>query len=94
MAWSDETIQKVWEKAHTVPGFDPAVWRKDDCKAWIYRRSYGMRSDYGWEIDHINPNGGDDLSNLRPLHWRNNVAKSDGRLKCVVTSKGRENVTI
>ncbi len=51
------------------------------------RTEYGNRdSQYGWEIDHINPDGGDGLSNLRPLQWANNVATSDGRLRCVVQS--------
>lgn len=47
---------------------------------------------YGWEIDHIDPNGGDNLSNLRPLQWKNNVTTGEGRLKCPVTAKGNENV--
>lgn len=51
MAFSEETIQQVWEKATPVAGNDPAVWRQDQCKAWIGRRFYGNRnSEYGWEI--------------------------------------------
>lgn len=93
MAWSDDMIQQVWEKGHTVAGNDPAVYRQDDCKAWIGRKEYGNRnSPYGWEIDHISPGGSDTLSNLRPLQWENNVDKSDGRLKCNVTSSGKDNV--
>lgn len=38
MAFSEETIQQVWEKATPVAGNDPAVWRQDQCKAWIGRR--------------------------------------------------------
>jgi len=41
MAFSEETIQQVWEKATPVAGNDPAVWRQDQCKAWIGRRFYG-----------------------------------------------------
>lgn len=33
MAFSEETIQQVWEKATPVAGNDPAVWRQDQCKA-------------------------------------------------------------
>ena len=52
MAFSEETIQQVWEKATPVAGNDPAVWRQDQCKAWIGRRFYGNRnSEYGWEIE-------------------------------------------
>jgi len=96
--FSDEIVEKVWAKAatdgaeNTQKGF-----RKDACGAWIYRRSYGMRSDYGWEIDHITPvskGGTDALSNLRPLHWRNNVEKSDGRLACAVRAVGGENRSV
>lgn len=88
MSFSESSIQKVWEKATVVPRYDPNFWRKDQCEAWIGRSSYGDRnSKYGWEIDHITPvsqGGGDELSNLRPLHWQNNAATQDGRLTCVV----------
>jgi len=91
--WSDDTIQKVWEKGKIVSKNDPAEWRKDECGAWIARNQYGIRnSQYGWEIDHISPGGPDAISNLRPLQWENNVDKSDGRLKCNVTSDGTKNV--
>jgi len=87
--------QKVWEKGTKVTSDDGTKWRKDECGAWIYRTSYGKQSDYGWEIDHIKPqskDGTDDLSNLRPLHWKNNQAKGDGNLKCAVTASGSKNV--
>ena len=93
MAWTDETIQKVWEKGVVVQGNDPARWRKDQCGAWIGRAAYGDRdSIYGWEIDHISPGGSDAIGNLRPLQWKNNADKSDGRLKCNVTASGNTNV--
>ena len=93
MDFDEETEQKVWEKGKIDPNNDSKVWRKDDCGAWIKRSEYGNRnSDYGWEIDHISAGGSDTLSNLRPLHWKNNLDKSDGRLKCNVTSNGTKNV--
>jgi len=89
MSFSDDTIQKVWEKGTVVSGYDKNVWRKDQCGAWIKRDRYGDRdSKYGWEIDHIKPSsdgGGDELSNLRPLQWENNASKQEGRLTCPVT---------
>lgn len=88
----DENIQAVWNKGAIPVPQEAANWRKDTCGAWIARNQYGNRnSDYGWEIDHINPNGGDAISNLQPLQWENNVAKSDGRQKCVVVAAGNVN---
>lgn len=93
MNWTQEMIQKVWEKGEKVSNFDSNKYRKDACQAWMKRDEYGNReSIYGWEIDHISPGGADDLSNLRPLQWQNNVDKSDGRLKCRITSNGNKNV--
>lgn len=96
MSFSPEKIQQVWEKGTTLPDIDPNVWRKDHCGAWIYRTSHnGKREDpvnYEWEIDHINPNGGDDITNLRPLQWKNNATKGEGRLDCAVTSDGNHNI--
>lgn len=95
MSFSDDKIQKVWEKGKIVSNYNKNKWRKDQCNAWMQRDKYGKRnSKFGWEIDHINPKGGDDLSNLRPLQWENNVATGEGKLKCVVTSKGNKNVDI
>lgn len=92
MSFTEETVQLVWNKGAIVPGNNPALWRKDQCGAWIYRNSHGNRnSQYGWEIDHINPNGGDSLSNLRPLQWENNAEKSDDNLTCPITSSGVNN---
>jgi hypothetical protein len=93
MSFTDQDKIAVWQKGQVCQGFDPAVWRKDQCSAWIGLSFYGNReSDYGWEIDHISPNGGDFISNLRPLHWVNNVEKSDGNLSCPITSSGLRNI--
>lgn len=76
-----KTIDAVWAKATY---FNNNGVAKDECGALIKYKDYGKRtSKYGWEIDHINSQSGggsNNLSNLRPLHWQNNVDKSNGRL--------------
>jgi len=68
----------VWAKGQICPGYDPSVWRRDSIGSVIRFSDYGNRdSEYGWEKDHIDPNGPDELWNLQPLHWLNNVRKSD-----------------
>jgi len=93
MSFNEETIQQVWEKGKVVENQDRDVKRQDSAQALIHREDYGDRdSEFGWEIDHIEPDGGDDLSNLQPLQWENNVAKQDGSFDPVVTSEGDRNV--
>jgi hypothetical protein len=96
MAFTEDTIQKVWEKGIEVPRYDSKVFRKDQYDAWIIRGMYGFRNTlYGWEIDHIKPvskGGTDDLSNLRPLQWENNANRQNEQLVSVVISKGEINI--
>lgn len=81
MAWSDETIQAVWEKGLRSGNDNPDDWRLDYQGNTICRWRYGDRdSDFGWEIDHIrlvSDGGSDDLSNLRPLQWRANARRQE-----------------
>ncbi|WP_414653839.1 HNH endonuclease [Hymenobacter sp.] len=89
-SFNEATLRSVWNKATIVAGYDPNFVRKDQCGAWISYSEHGNRnSDHGWEADHIYPKslgGSSDVSNLQPLHWKNNVAKSDntGRWTCAV----------
>lgn len=83
MTINDDTIEQVWNKGRKITEKDPDTTRADACGTEMSRDDYGDRnSAQGWEVDHIDPNGGDDLSNLQPLQWENNISKGDGKLKC------------
>lgn len=96
MVFTNDVIQQVWGKAQIVAGNSSNEWRKDQCGAWMGLQFYGNRnSQYGWEIDHIEPidsGGTDELSNLRPLQWENNASKQQGKLICSITAQGKNNV--
>ena len=78
---ADEALKKaVWEKGKKTQTHEASVHRKDICGNWMQYDQHGKEGDYGWEIDHIKPvakGGGDELSNLQPLWWKNNRRKSD-----------------
>lgn len=80
-SWSQAEIDAVWRKGSAIEGYDPNLWRRDKCgHAMKYTEHGNRQSEYGWEIDHINPvanNGSDDLSNLQPLYWKHNLDKGD-----------------
>ena len=85
-------VEAVWQKAQVYPGYNPRVYRKDRCGAWMKRSAYGTTGDYGWEIDHMRPvsrRGSDELDNLQPLHWRNNRGKGEDypQWYCTVTPR-------
>ena len=93
----DAIAQQVWQKATRAGDANEAAgFRKDPCGAWILKSAYGDReSRWGWEIDHITPSsqgGADHIGNLRPLHWRNNAARQDKGLVCMVISDGTRNI--
>ena len=95
--FSSEKIQQVWEKGTVVQGYDPSKWRKDFAGAWIRRDLYGGTHEYGGAIDHLRPRttgGTDDIENLAPLHWRNNLTKAANypNFYTVISSNGNKNV--
>lgn len=100
MTFNEDTIKKVWLKGVIVEGYDPSLFRKDACGAWIMWDKYAaIDSPFGWEIDHVFPQsrgGGDELVNLRPLHIMNNRSKGNDypSYTAVVTSDGDKNIRI
>jgi len=76
LSFTENIIQKVWDKGKVIPEHDENIYRKDDYNSLMLRHAYRNRtSGYGWEIDMIDPNGGDSIKNLRPLQWKNLVNK-------------------
>ncbi len=67
-------IEQVWEKGMRTTMGDPSIIRLDEQGNFIVRDHYGRKaSQFGWKIDLIVPRrlgGSDDISNLRPLHYR------------------------
>jgi len=98
--YTDEKLQKIWEKGIEVKNYDKDLYRKDVCGAWMKRDEYGrIESNYGWEVDHKKPEslgGSYELENLRPMQWANNRNKEDDYpvYTSVVTSEGDKNVNI
>lgn len=78
--YTDERLDKIWDKGEAVKGKDPNLYRKDDMGNLIYKPSYGKNTEMGWEVDHSKPvskGGTDHLNNLRPLQTNANREKSD-----------------
>ena len=78
MSYTSEALRLIWQKAAPPPPpWNRSEWRLDAFHALMQWSKYGKRAKYGWEVDHIVPlskGGGNDMGNLRPMHWMNNGA--------------------
>jgi hypothetical protein len=94
MDHTEDVILKVWQKGQIDEYNIPNNFRKDKCGAWIERTEYGNNnSPYGWYIDKINQDSDlDDITNLHPMHSKNNSRNQNGTISCKVTSLGTTNV--
>ena len=52
---SQKRVETIWDKARSIRGQNPNIYRKDDFGNIILKQSYGTKGEYGWEIDHKNP---------------------------------------
>ena len=74
MDFSDETIQRVWEKGKILQGSDPETWRLDGHGNVINRNLYQIYvSQYGWEIK-IQKKGFNQIE-LIPVKWTENFGR-------------------
>lgn len=93
----EEKKRYAWQYTVIVDGYDPNMYRKDACGAWIRWDMYGQQDNiFGWQVDHIYPvsKGGDDHpENLRALQHQNNASKGDDypSYEAAITSKGNTN---
>lgn len=92
-------VIRAWKKATIVEGYDPNVWRKDFAGAWIRLDSFGLTTEYGWELDCMRPisQGGDNSEqNIIALHWQNNRRKGSDYpvFYTSVSSEGNRNVNL
>jgi hypothetical protein len=95
MTYSDDFIQKVWEKGAVVKGYNPEVLRKDPWGAWIIRNHFGHKSEYAWEVDRIDPNISEsDIENLRPLQWENKSFRQGNKFLGRVTALHATNLRV
>lgn len=87
MAFSNEMVARVWEKARGTTELSTETWRKDECGAWINCEQYGHEhSDFGWKIVNVSVGGPDVLENLRPFHHANGYDHARPHARCRVTA--------
>lgn len=77
----EATKRKVFDKGTPIDGYDASTWRRDICGYAMKYTDHGdTSSEYGWEIDHIEPTakgGPNTWENLQPLYWETNRKKGD-----------------
>lgn len=87
MAYSEELVQQIWEKARVLPSHDASEWRQDECGAWLRRDAYHhAQSEYGWVIVNTSLGGEEVVENLRPLHCDNAFDRANDKAHCHVTA--------
>ena len=75
---------RVWKLAKPIRRKDPDVYRQDPYHNQMYKKSYGLNSKQGWEIDHIKPvsrGGSDHIRNLQAMNTAKNRELGDSLRK-------------
>ena len=78
--FSERQKDHCWEKAPKRSSLNENEYRFGAAGALIKYDDYGEDSEFGWNIDHKIPTsagGSDEDSNIRAMHWENNLAKGD-----------------
>lgn len=103
--WTQEQIDKIWEKGHFANTFKPEMYRKDYAGALMFKNSFISNPDakihnnirsYNWTIVYQRPKslgGTAELSNLWPLNCMNALTKGMDypKWKTNVTFNGKDN---
>ena len=77
--FSKKEKEYAWDKASSVSGKNPQLYKKDKCNNLLHKSSYGKDTPMGWNVDHSNPlaNGGTyHKNNLQALQTSQNKSKS------------------
>ena len=77
-------LEEVWEKAVSIPGLDPAHFRRDEQGSLIRKADFNNEgSIYGWCFDHVRPlwEGGESKAgNVIPLNCTNKMISLAGHI--------------
>jgi hypothetical protein len=77
-----DCTDKLFHLAKKIPGKDPDKVRKDPYNNnTIYRKDYGKNTLHGWQKDHINPDGSDNIRNLQALQSSKNESLGNSKVK-------------
>lgn len=92
-SYERDVVERIWQSAQTIPGNDPAVWRKDESGAWINRMAYRNRNtEFGWEIaDSGYTLRSFGIASLKPLQWQNYMDFLVASRSSVMTADGLRN---
>lgn len=73
-----EQKEIAWEKADSIRGKNPNLWRRDSEGNEIYKPAYGKAGEHGWQVDHKHPTskgGTENPRNIQALQTKENRQK-------------------